>query len=445
MNAYSQDGEKLFKTKCSTCHQLEADATGPNLKGVHSKWEEAGELDFLYEWVKDPQTLIATGKSKMATAIKDYSPTGMTPQPLSSEEVDAVLAYVDSYVKEVETPKNNPTETEIVYVPNYKKNLNLFYFLIVLLIVQAIAILTIGRSTKTVIKSEFIDKIKDKSAVIIALVGLFGLTALNNQSFALEFMQPGLAEENAPWLLVEDSDIRFLVILNVIVLGLLLYMRKSFMDLLKTLRPHAFVKVKKEKTSKVTKILTDVVPIEEEESILMHHEYDGIRELDNNLPPWWLWGFYASIVFAVIYIFNYHVLKTSDLQIEAYNKDKARAEKEIAAYLESQAMNVDENSATLLTDNSDISAGKAIFSERCVSCHTANGSGDIGPNLTDKTWIYGYDVKDLFKTIKYGTGKKGMPEHESKLNPVQIQQVASYILSMPEATGKAPEGEIKEE
>ena len=200
--------------------------------------------------------------------------------------------------------------------------------------------------------------------------------------------------------------------------------------------------MKKEKRiKKINVILTDAVAIEEEHTILMQHEYDGIRELDNNLPPWWVWGFYATIIFAVIYIFDYHILRTSDLQIQAYDKEIAQSKIDVDAYLSKMAMNVDETNATLLTDAGAISSGKALFDANCVVCHNPKGEGNIGPNLTDDAWIYGPDVKDLFKTLKYGT-PNGMPEHASKLNPIQIQQVASFVLSLPMTPGKEPQGKI---
>ena len=90
-----------------------------------------------------------------------------------------------------------------------------------------------------------------------------------------------------------------------------------------------------------------------------------------------------------------------------------------------------------------IEKGKALFETNCVTCHNPKGEGNIGPNLTDKNWIYGYDIKEVFKTIKTGT-PNGMPEHNSKFNPVQIQQVASFVLSLPSAKGKDPQGEIIE-
>lgn len=195
---------------------------------------------------------------------------------------------------------------------------------------------------------------------------------------------------------------------------------------------------------KKSNILTKAVAIEDEESILLDHEYDGIRELDNVLPPWWVWGFYISIVFAVIYVFRFHIVKSAPLQDQAYTIEVANANKEIEAYKKNAGMNIDENNVTLLTDQADLDKGAQIFTDNCVVCHNPNGEGNIGPNLTDKYWIHGGDIKSIFKTIKYGVDGKGMPEHESKLNPIQLQQVASYVKSLKFHEGKAPEGDPME-
>ena len=121
-------GEQLFKAKCNTCHMLEKNSTGPNLKGVKQKWQDAGEGDLLYEWVANSEGLIASGKSKMAMEIKDFSPSPMSPQQLSKDEIDAVLAYVDSYTPPPpvqDTASAGGTET-VTSKPNYKDNLDLF-------------------------------------------------------------------------------------------------------------------------------------------------------------------------------------------------------------------------------------------------------------------------------------------------------------------------------
>lgn len=446
-DGYAQDGEGLFKAKCNTCHMLGKNSVGPDLKGIKQKWNDAGEGDNLYSWVLNSAELISTGNSQLALKVKEFSPTEMPAQAVSKEEIDAILDFVDSWKPVVVT---DPTPTgdpiPVTYVPDYNHNLYLFYTLIAMLIIQIFGIFILGNSLTTIIKRELLKSKSSKGLKTIALIiGSFVAVAAGNSMYALEFVQPGATTEQTPWLLVEDRDVYFMVILNVLALGVLLYMRKSFMEMIRTIRPETATKrLKRKQRRRVNQILTDVVPIEEEHTILMQHEYDGIRELDNNLPPWWVWGFYATIVFAIVYMFNYHILGVSDLQIEEYNKEMARAEKEVAAYLDKMAMNVDENTVVLLNEPGDLSAGKAIYDANCVACHNPNGEGNIGPNITDNNWIYGFDIKTVFGTIKNGTSK-GMPEHDSKLNPVQLQQVASYVLSMPAADGKAPEGEILRE
>ncbi len=449
--AVAQDGAQLFKAKCNTCHMVDKNSTGPLLKGVKQKWNDAGEGEFLYEWVKNPQNLIASGKSKVALESKNFSPTDMTPQAVSNEEIDAILGYIDSYAPEEVAPPtgdNSGTEKTVVTVTNYGENLTLFYWLLGSTVVLLIAIIIMSTTITSLVRSDYFKKKLGENSqgnngiitTIVVLVGSFLFMASNNTASALTFNGPGEATEGMPWLMVEDSDLYAMVVVNIILISVLLYLRRMFKEFLSMVRKAKEVEVEQEDAiKKLNKILTDVVPIEEEHTILMHHEYDGIRELDNNLPPWWVWGFYATIIFAVIYLFNYHILGTSDLQIEAYNKEVTQAKKDVDAYLSKMAMNVDETNATLLTEGKDISAGKALYETNCVACHNPKGEGNIGPNLTDKHWIYGPDIKDLFKTIKYGT-PNGMPEHASKMNPVQLQQVASFVLSLPFTEGKEAEG-----
>lgn len=452
---WAQDGEGLFKSKCNACHLLDKNSTGPMLKGVKQKWTDAGEGALIYEWVKNPEALIASGKSKMATAIKDFSTSAMTPQTVSPEEVDAILGYVDAYVKPAETAApptdgTTPLESNVTYVPNYEQNLTLFWWLIATAVIILFAIFMLSSSVRTLVKSDIlkqklIEKANEKGLKnLILIIGSFGLIAGLNTASAFTFNGPGKAAEGQPWLLIENSDLYILIAINIVLVGVLFYVRGLFKEFMHMISPPAVSEAKPSLISKkINKILTDTVEIEDEKSILMNHEYDGIQELDNNLPPWWVWMFYATIIAGVIYIFNYHILGTSDLQIKAYDKEMAQSKKDIDAYLSKMAMNVDETNATFMTKAEDISAGKGVFEINCVSCHNPKGEGNIGPNLTDKFWLYGNDVKDLFKTVKYGNAN-GMPEHASKLNPVQINQVASYVLSLPFTKGKDPQGtEIK--
>lgn len=199
--------------------------------------------------------------------------------------------------------------------------------------------------------------------------------------------------------------------------------------------------------SRFMKKMTDSKPVEKEQDILLEHDYDGIKELDNNLPPWWLYGFYISIIFAGIYLLDYHILRSSPLQIEEYEIQLADAEKQMEEYKKTAANLVDESNVTVLADASSLDAGKAIYDTYCTPCHGPDGGGTVGPNMTDSYWIHGGSINDVFKTIKYGVPEKGMIAWKSQLKAVEMQQVASYILSLQGTTPqnpKAPEGELFE-
>lgn len=179
-------------------------------------------------------------------------------------------------------------------------------------------------------------------------------------------------------------------------------------------------------------------PIKEEAEIDLGHDYDGIRELDNRLPPWWLYGFYASIIFAGIYLVRYHVLHSAPLSKEELQISLAKAEAEKAAYLKESKANVDENTVTYLTDPNDLAAGKQIFTTTCAACHLADGGGLVGPNLTDNYWLHGCSIQDIFKSIKYGWPEKGMKSWKDDYSPLQIQQIASYVKSLHGTKPKTP-------
>jgi cytochrome c oxidase cbb3-type subunit 3 len=207
----------------------------------------------------------------------------------------------------------------------------------------------------------------------------------------------------------------------------------------------------KEKSYKFTwlketyKKLLGQKPIEEEGEIILDHNYDGIKELDNNLPPWWLYGFYATIIFAAIYLVRFHIFDGAN-QFDELETELADARTAIEEYKKTAKDLVDINTVTLLTDASDLSAGKAIFQTNCVACHMADGGGGIGPNLTDQNWILGGGIKNVFKTVSEGgRSGKGMIAWKTQLKPSQMAQVASYVLSLQGTTPanpKAAEGDI---
>lgn len=186
-------------------------------------------------------------------------------------------------------------------------------------------------------------------------------------------------------------------------------------------------------------------PVEAEGEIILDHDYDGIRELDNKLPPWWVYMFYATIIFAAVYLARFHIFKDYN-QIMEYEQEVADAKLEIEEYKKTAKDLVDVNTVELLTDAADLNAGKTIFETNCVACHMSDGGGGIGPNLTDANWILGGGIKNVFHTISEGgRDGKGMVAWKQSLKPVEMAQVASYVLSFQgttPASPKEPEGDI---
>jgi cytochrome c oxidase cbb3-type subunit 3 len=191
--------------------------------------------------------------------------------------------------------------------------------------------------------------------------------------------------------------------------------------------------------------LTNAIPLELEATVMTDHEYDGIRELDNNLPPWWKYGFYFTILFGFVYIYNYHIAHSSPLQLQEYTAELAEADSLKKEQLKNAAASIDETNVIALLDASSLNSAKSIFSGNCANCHGQNGEGGVGPNMTDDYWIHGGGIQNIFKTIKYGVPAKGMIAWQTQLNPEAIQKVASYILTLQgtnPANGKAAQGTI---
>lgn len=185
----------------------------------------------------------------------------------------------------------------------------------------------------------------------------------------------------------------------------------------------------RKKPSIINKLLS-LRPLEEEKDLIMEHQFDGIAELDNPTPPWFMWLFYGTIAFGVAYFLNYHVFEWGMLQDEEYVVEVQEAEAAKIEYLATAANLIDENSVTVSTEPAVISAGMALFNANCVACHGDKGQGTVGPNLTDEYWLHGGSVNDVFKTIKYGVPEKGMISWEKQMTPKQISEVANYILSL---------------
>lgn len=282
--------------------------------------------------------------------------------------------------------------------------------------------------------------------------------------FSLFSSFPSMAQEATAEVVAPSSPLigglsktSFYLLFSIIILELaaifgLIYAMRSILNPLSEAIEEDESKVKGKKAKKYAWFEklnnTKSVDSASEAEISLGHDYDGIGELDNPTPPWWQWGFRLSVVFAVIYMWVYFVGKNAPLQLEelANANEKAAIAKE--AYLANSANRVDENNVVFLTDEGDLIAGKTLFLNNCAACHLEDGGGLIGPNLTDKYWLHGGHVNDIFKVIKYGVQGTGMKSWENDFSAKQIQQLTSFVHTLKGTTpkvGKEAQGEAEEE
>ncbi len=271
----------------------------------------------------------------------------------------------------------------------------------------------------------------------LALLMGLGLTSLaaNAEEAAAE------ATSSAPAYISGIPSAHFYTLMGIIGLELLVIISMVF--LVRTMvRLISADPAKAALAEKVVKVnfwdrFNKVVPIEKEADIMLDHDYDGIKELDNSLPPWWKYGFYLTIVTGIIYLWYYHAGGNGPSSYDEFVAEVQAGEEAKAAYLAKSANNVDENTVKML-DASGIAAGKTIFEQTCAACHAKDGGGGVGPNLCDEYWLHGGGLKDVFKTIKYGWPDKGMKSWKDDFSPNQIAQITSYVKSLQGTKPAAP-------
>lgn len=187
-------------------------------------------------------------------------------------------------------------------------------------------------------------------------------------------------------------------------------------------------------------------PLEKEADIMLDHNYDGIRELDNHLPPWWKGLFYSTIGFSVVYLLIFHVFDSLPLQTQEYDNEVAYANEQAQKLKASNPVAaIDENNVEATTDAQALADGKQIFLNTCASCHRKDGGGDIGPNLTDEYWLHGGSIKEIFKVVRHGVQGTNMIAWEGVISPDKMKNVASYVLTLQgtnPANPKKPQGEL---
>lgn len=191
--------------------------------------------------------------------------------------------------------------------------------------------------------------------------------------------------------------------------------------------------------------LTKSKPIEQEGELMLEHDYDGIKELDNVLPPWWVNLFYATVIFGVIYLVRFHVMNEYT-QKEEFEQEVELANAELAKQkANSPVEEITFDKVVALTDEASLAKGKEIFTNACAACHKPDGGGIVGPNLTDEFWINGGGIKNVFKLISEGSkNNPSMVAWNKTLEASDIQKVASYIMTLQgtkPAGAKPAEGE----
>lgn len=320
------------------------------------------------------------------------------------------------------------------------------YLIAFVVIVLLVTILSLYRSSLKLIK-----KITSFCLVMFISASAFAADVTESKE------APKVTPIQPPdWALHPNTYLIAFIVL--ILLATIVVLYKTNMKLIKMIAPHAFddmrqtaeegavsgVKNRETFMRKVYLRLVDSVPVTKEQDILLDHDYDGIQELDNNLPPWWKWGFYITIIAAVIYMLAYHVTGTGKLQAEEFADELAVAAKQKEERMKNSAENITEENVTALVDAAEIAKGKDIYEKNCSACHMADGGGMVGPNLTDNYWLHGGGVKNIFKTITYGVPAKGMISWQAQLSPKQIQEVTSFIMTLhgtKPAAPKEPQGE----
>ncbi|MCE3258837.1 MAG: hypothetical protein K0S12_478 [Bacteroidetes bacterium] len=299
----------------------------------------------------------------------------------------------------------------------------LFIALLAIIIFLLIVAMALTKVLKNLAKSDLLLKLKEKNDKTDNTLKATGLLLFCLTGFSASAASGG----DAKWLVggLEMSTFLFMIAMIAMELIFIASLFRTLKSLLKdpSVKTQA-VPVKKEKT--ILEKLNASVEIENEAEIMMGHEYDGIRELDNDLPPWWRYGFYLTIVVSVIYLIHFHIAGTGDLQLTEYNKEVAQGKAEVEEYMKTQADNVDETTVKLLGET-DIETGKTLFISTCAACHGRLGEGGVGPNLTDDYWMHGGSLADIFKSIKYGWPDKGMKSWKEDISPMQISQITSFI------------------
>ncbi len=299
--------------------------------------------------------------------------------------------------------------------------------MIIVMLILAFVILGMGR-VLVLTGRQILDKKKnaDKLLMFFLLAGCL----ISKPSFAQELTTEKTAASYAGispssfWVIVT------VLIIEVAVIAFFMFsIRRLMAELLPPQEKKKYAALKSWWTAVDKKFFTKAVPIEKEADVLLDHDYDGIRELDNSLPPWWKYGFIFTIGVAAVYMLHFHVFGSGKNPTEEYNEEMAKAVISKEIYEAANKDRVDENNIKM-PNASGLAEAKDIFTSVCSACHGKLGEGGAGPNLTDEYWLHKGSLTNVYFSVKNGYPDKGMQAWEKNYSPKQINNLAGYIKTL---------------
>jgi cytochrome c oxidase cbb3-type subunit 3 len=304
--------------------------------------------------------------------------------------------------------------------------------LVVMSVVLAFVIWGLGQ-VLVILSRQMLEKSKQaKKSIAILLVGLFVST---QNLWAQNIATTGVVETLPNYGGLSPNTFYMFVAVIVMEIFAILFLafliRKVHTELLPE-KEEALAKVSSLKLawSKLDqKLFTKAIPVEKEADILLDHDYDGIKELDNALPPWWKYGFYITIAVAFIYIFNFHVFGNGKNPTEEYVAEVEQAQKDKEIFEANNKDKIDEKNVPT-ADAAGLAFGKNVFATKCWTCHGKLGEGGAGPNLTDEYWIHKGSLNDVYSTLKTGYPDKGMQSWATDFSPKEMSFIASYVKTL---------------
>ena len=313
-------------------------------------------------------------------------------------------------------------------VPGY----NLARILMVIIaLVLAFVIYGMGQVLTTLAK-QAMDKIS-KNSKVLPIVLLIGSAVFTQVSFAQEIPVANVVQKAANYGGMDSTSfwaLAAIILLEVAVIGFILFsIGRIQAELAPEKQPAKPLKIKEWWKALDKKLFTKAIAVEEEQDILLDHDYDGIRELDNSLPPWWKYGFIITVLIAVAYLLHFHVLGSGKNPTQEYQEELVMAEESKLIYEAKNKDKIDESNLQM-PQLGGLEAGKKIYNALCWTCHGKAGEGGAGPNLTDDYWLHKGSLTDIYLSIKHGYPEKGMQAWEKQYSPKEINNIAGYIKTL---------------